>query len=268
MGLFGQGTSLRRRTPVTTLLVAGVTAMFLITIAQGGFTPEVLYDLGALRGDWVLDDGDWWRTVTVMFLHGSFLHFFFNTIFGLYVLSGALERIIGSLRFAILYFVTGLLASAAIVLTDIVTLMTEEQVAMTVGASGAIFGVLGALLYLTSHKPEWFTRADVSAIRALTLINVIQTFLAPNISIPGHIGGLVAGYLLAAVMGLHTIPFGGRKSEFEDPYQRSYIDPGKIDDKDAFEDFESDGYDPFASYDKDVYRDKERRGDDDDDWLA
>ncbi|MFW5893208.1 MAG: rhomboid family intramembrane serine protease [Bacillota bacterium] len=237
--------------PVSTLLIVGVTIYFFITIFSGGFNGQNLLELGALYEPLVIEDGQWYRLFTVMFLHGSVTHYIFNTLFGLYVIGGALERLIGPLKYLIVYFVSGILASFTIVASYF---LTGEPV-LTVGASGAIYGVLGAFLYLVVNHKEWFNPGDVQGIKALIFINVIFTFIVPNISVAGHIGGLIAGYAIATLMFINQgKDMRNRRKDFEDPFADPFEQKYRtLDDFDTFEygDEDEDDHDPFAKYDRD-----------------
>lgn len=125
--------------------------------------------------------GDWWRLVTGGFMHAGLLHLFMN-MFLLWLLAQELEPALGGWRFGLLYVVSLLGGSLGAV--------ALHPDAVTVGASGAIFGLMGALvvLQLRAHQNPWR-----SGIAGLVLLNVAFTFLVPGISIGGHLGGLVAG---------------------------------------------------------------------------
>jgi len=230
--------------PVNGVMAILVTLVFLITITGD---QQFYFNRFALHGYWVLEMGEWWRMITVMFLHGGIMHYAFNTFFGLYVIGSALERLIGPLRYFVVFFIGGLLASGAVVLWD---LMGDFEGPPTVGASGAIFAVLGMLLYITINRPQWLTPRDASTIKGFVFLNVVFTFLAPNISIPGHIGGLIAGYLIGLIMSPKKPHSPHGSSDFSDPYEYGYIDPGSLDDIDEVEDEDEDDEDPFARYDK------------------
>ncbi len=221
-----------RTSPVTFALIVMVTVMFIITTALYGFspTPQELLDIGGLHTFYVHYENEYWRFVTVMFLHSGFIHFLFNTLFGLYIISSALERMIGSLKFAIIYFVSGIGASLITYVWEFNFVNPPWPVG--VGASGAIFGVLGVLFFLTIYKASWFSPQDISSIRSIILINVVFTLLSPQISTTAHFGGLVSGFAIAAVLGLKRAHRGAKKG-FGDPY-----DPYQHE-----KDFESD--DPF-----------------------
>jgi membrane associated rhomboid family serine protease len=132
--------------------------------------------------------GEWWRLITAAFLHYGPFHLLLNML-ALWWFGSALERRIGSGRFIALYLVSGVAGSAGALLLDPTT--------PTVGASGAIFGILGAGLIM-----EQFQRDYVFGGSALGIIvlNLVFTFSIANISIGGHIGGLVGGAL--ATLGL------------------------------------------------------------------
>jgi membrane associated rhomboid family serine protease len=131
--------------------------------------------------------GDWWRLVTSTFLHGGPLHLILNMV-ALYWFGSLLERRIGSGRFLMLYLVSGLAGSAGALIAAPTT--------PTVGASGAIFGILGAGLVLEQQRDYVFGGSALGVI----VINLVLTFSIPNISIGGHIGGLIGG--AAATLGL------------------------------------------------------------------
>lgn len=239
-----QGVPLYKTNPVSFILIVLNTIMFFYTSFVGMNTIQEFYNLGALNGHWVIEGGQWWRVITVMFLHGGLLHFAFNTFFGLFVLGSALERILGPVKYALVYFGGGILASWAVVFWDVFT----DSYIPTVGASGAIFAVLGVLLFLTINRAHWFHPRDASSIKGLVLINVVFTFMSPNISIPGHLGGLAAGYILAMLFNFDTPHRSKRAQQFDDPFEKTYLDPGSLDDIDEVDVVDEDD-DPFSKYD-------------------
>jgi membrane associated rhomboid family serine protease len=169
---------------VTKTLIAVNVGIYLITAVQGAGINSpggTLFDKMFLYGPYVAQ-GDWWRLITAAFLHASLIHLGFNML-ALWWFGAPVEEYLGRMRFIGLYLVSGLAGSAgALVLTPH---------AVTVGASGAIFGILGAMLIL-----EWQTTGRLGG-NALTLIviNLALSFAIANISIGGHIGGLIGGLL-------------------------------------------------------------------------
>jgi membrane associated rhomboid family serine protease len=189
---------------VTKALIAANVLIYFVNLAQGASLTE---NSGELFFDWALigqaqvfpsgeligvAEGEWWRLITSAFLHGSIIHLGFNMLL-LYWIGGPIEEAIGRARFLILYLVSGLAGAAgALLLTD--------ANSITVGASGAIFGLLGAALVFERQGTHVLGGSALSII----VVNLVLTFAVPNISIGGHIGGLIGG----ALGGLALSRFG------------------------------------------------------------
>jgi membrane associated rhomboid family serine protease len=193
-----QGMALATGTaPITKALIAINAAIYLITAAQGGGLSN---PGGSLFGKWLLlgnkvtpqgiwgygdlaHDHQWWRLATSMFLHGSLIHIGFN-MYILWVIGASVEQHLGRSRYVGLYFVSGLAGAAGAVI--------QSPFTPVVGASGAIFGVLGAMLIL-----EWqITGRLAGQTMMLIVINLGLSFVIPNVSWGGHIGGLIGGILI------------------------------------------------------------------------
>jgi membrane associated rhomboid family serine protease len=176
--------------PATFALIGMNVLVYLITVVQGAGVNAPggeIFERGALVGIFVAD-GDWYRLVSAMFLHASILHLAFN-MFALWWLGSIVERALGTSRFLLVYFVSGLAGSAG-------ALLLSPPTAVTVGASGAIFGIMGALLIL-----EWQETGSLAG-PAMTLIvlNLALSLTIPNISIGGHLGGLIGGIAATFVL--------------------------------------------------------------------
>lgn len=141
--------------------------------------------LGSVEG---IAEGQWYRLVTAMFLHGSYIHILFNML-SLWWIGGPLEAALGRARYLALYFVSGLAGSALSYL-----LAAPNQPSL--GASGAIFGLFGATAVLMRRL-----RYDMRPVLALLVINLVFTFNPSfNIAWQAHIGGLVAGVAIGYAM--------------------------------------------------------------------
>ncbi len=179
------------RQPVATIsLIAINIAVFVLE--RGGNSNTYVFRHGALTGVGVAD-GQWWRVVTAAFLHANILHIAFN-MYALWLLGKPLERYIGSARFLVIYTVSGISGSAG-------ALLLTNAYVPTVGASGAIFGLMGALLVLERRGMPL-----VGPLLPILLINLVFTFGVAGISIGGHIGGLIGGIL--AALGLERFGRG------------------------------------------------------------
>jgi membrane associated rhomboid family serine protease len=146
--------------------------------------------LGSIRGSATLGvaHGQWWRIVTSGFLHENLLHILFN-MWVLYVLGTMLEPAIGRVRFAVVYFVALLTGSLGALL------VTPHG--LTVGASGAVFGLMGAAAVELRARRIPLMQSGVGGI---IVINLIISFSVPGISWGGHIGGLIGGALAAQML--------------------------------------------------------------------
>ena len=176
---------------VTKALIAINVAVWLAELGTGSGPMSLsgtVYEKGALFGPLVAH-GDWWRLVTAGFLHAGILHLGMNMLI-LWLIGSPLEEMLGRGRYVLLYFVSLLAGSAG-------ALLQALPLVNTVGASGAIFGLFGALLVL-----EYFATGQIVGGQAfgLIVINLIFSFTFSNISWGGHIGGLVGGILGTLVL--------------------------------------------------------------------
>jgi membrane associated rhomboid family serine protease len=176
---------------VTYTLIAINVVVFLAE--QGQFTLS-----GSTVGGRVVDEGviyraaiseghQYWRLLTNAFLHENLLHIFFN-MYLLYLVGNMLERAIGPVRFAAIYFASLFAASFGVLLWSN---------GISLGASGAVFGVMGATAVELRARGH---RLSETGIGALIVINLIFSFLVPDISIGAHLGGLIGGVLAGLAM--------------------------------------------------------------------
>jgi membrane associated rhomboid family serine protease len=133
-------------------------------------------------------EGEWYRIFTGGFLHAGLLHLGMNMLL-LYLLGTQLEPLLGRMRFLALYVACLVAGSFGVLLTAPTT--------ATVGASGAIFGLMGAAVVAQRMAPN---RVALGNIGALIVVNLIFTFAVPGIAIGAHVGGLVAGVLVGALV--------------------------------------------------------------------
>ena len=143
-----------------------------------------------------------WRFLTTAFLHANYMHLGFN-MWALWVLGGVLEPVLGRWRFTAIYLLSALGGSTAIYWLSWPG--TDSWITMTVGASGAVFGLFSTMFVVQRR----FGR-DTSGIVALLAINAVISFLGANISWQGHLGGLVVGGIVAAIYA--WAPRGKRQS--------------------------------------------------------
>jgi len=185
-----------RRTPATALLLAAIAAGFLLEIRAGGSTdPQALMALGANQAARVWN-GEWWRLVASMFLHDGLLHIAFNG-WALYQLGSLFELWLGSPRLLLTYLAAGVSGSLASVLWN--TYGGGDPLRPSVGASGAIFGLLGALIAFLLRRRSRLTPLAKSLLTQLLFwagVNVVMGISVRLIDNAAHMGGLAAGLLL------------------------------------------------------------------------
>jgi rhomboid protease GluP len=175
-------------------------ALFLVETVLGGsrslFTgpsSQKLFDLGALYPPAIALSHQYWRLITPMFLHAGLIHLAFNS-YALYLLGFMVEEALGKARFLAIYFIGGFLAS-------VTSFAFGPLGEVGVGASGAIFGLLGAwVAFNYRRRTSPMASANLRWALMLIVLNVILGFSIPGIDWRAHFGGLVAGAFLAAVL--------------------------------------------------------------------
>ena len=187
-----------RRAPVTMLLLTLIAAVFAYEVYLNAWNSnEMMVQMGAIVPG-LLGRGEYWRLITSMFLHGGWLHWFANS-WALYQLGTLYEVLFGSKRFALIYFASGIAAGIA-------SAMYNHGPA--VGASGAIFGILGAFIFSIWRSPQYrhqpWTKSLLSQLVFWIAVNLYIGYRLPFIDNVAHVGGLIAGLLLGFLP--HRIP--------------------------------------------------------------
>ncbi len=179
-----------RRPVVTWALLAANVIMWLLTTAAGGAgDSDVLLDFGAMFGP-LIASGEYWRLVTAMFLHAGIPHLAFNGL-GLIIFGPQVERAYGRVSFLTIYILSGISGSAASYLLN--------SISIGVGASGAIFGVVGALAAFLVTQRRVLGTVSQGTLYGLVLLlglNLAYGLVTPGIDNWAHLGGLAAGFAL------------------------------------------------------------------------
>jgi len=186
---------------LTTFVLIGINAaVWLAILATGGAGSRLLdrlallpdsatrqYPDGTIATVQGVADGAWWQLVTSLFTHVEALHIGFNML-ALYFLGPMLETVLGRSRFLAVYLVSGLAGSAAV-------MVLSDPHGQTLGASGCIFGLMGALAVVALK-----VRGQVQSVLMWIGLNLVFTFTVSGISWQGHMGGLVGGAVIGAAM--------------------------------------------------------------------
>ena len=179
----------QKKPTVTYALIAINCVMYLLST----FYNTGLFDILANNRE-LVKMGDYYRLFTCMFLHADILHIFFN-MYALYVLGPQVERYYGKSKYLLIYIVSGILGS----LFSAVFMSSNTY---SIGASGAIFGLLGSIIYFTYYYRATVQGFFRSPAVSVVLINLVLGFVIPNVDIFAHIGGLIGGLLLAMFIGI------------------------------------------------------------------
>lgn len=222
-----------KKHPVTFSLLVANFIMYLVVAISGGFDTITLVKTGALVPV-LVDQGQYWRLITSMFLHAGFIHFFFNSFF-LYYIGGSVENILGSLKYGLLYLVSGIGSSIA------VWLFSNPNVP-TIGASGALYGVMAGLFLMTFIRPNWFHPRTIRSIRFMVAINIFFTITSAigdlSISFPGHLGGFIIGLAISYLLIPKTPHQTKRYTQTARPsnhHGRTIIDADSVTDDDIYD---------------------------------
>nr|WP_225957613.1 rhomboid family intramembrane serine protease [Amycolatopsis lexingtonensis] len=192
---FGQrtvfGARLSQSVLVTQVILAVNVLVFLFTAFQAQSLNDndfsSLFQYGKLYGDATLGNGEWWRVFSSGFLHYGPIHVAVN-MFSLWMMGRSLEQVCGRGRYLALYFISMLGASAAVLLFD-------DPQKSTAGASGALFGLMGAYAVIVLKL-----RLNPTGLIITLALNAFITFGIPGISIYAHVGGLVTGALVTVAL--------------------------------------------------------------------
>ena len=170
--------------PIVTQTIIGIcVAVFGLEMVSG---TDFAYNFG-IAGAAIDPGGEYFRFITSMFLHADVIHIAFNMLI-LWQIGTALEMTLGSPRFALLCLVSGLGGGLA-------SITLNNPYTLSVGASGAIFGLLGAYVVYARHM-----RVNTSQVLVLIGINLVLGFVLPGIDWHAHLGGLVVGAAIAGIM--------------------------------------------------------------------
>lgn len=184
----------KKKIIVTYVIMALCILMYLVSIIMSkNLNPNAisLVLLGALNKG-LVRTGEIYRIITYAFLHGSLIHILTN-MYSLFVIGPQIESKFGKLKYILIYLISAIGgALLSIGFSDTIS----------IGASGAIFGLLGALLYFGVNFRLYLKTSLTSRILPVIILNLLIGFMVPGIDNWGHIGGLVAGYLSAMAIGL------------------------------------------------------------------
>lgn len=187
---------LRSRTFCNLLMVAANIVVFLILELMGS-TEDVgfMAEYGACYSPWVVDYGEYYRLFTCMFLHYGIEHLF-NNMLVLIFLGDALERSVGKLRYLIIYLGGGVLANVISCALD----YRSGEYAVSAGASGAVFAVVGALVYIAIVNRGRIAHFTMRRLILMAMLSLFEGFTSVGVDNAAHMGGFVLGLVFAVLL--------------------------------------------------------------------
>lgn len=178
----------RKQFPVITIILGVQLFLFAVMTLSGGTTNhEVLIRFGA-KVNALINEGEWWRFITPIFIHIGLMHLLFNS-FALYIFGPTAEWLFGRFRFVLFYILTGVGGNVASYLFN--------PFSISAGASGAIYGLFGMYVYLYLRARRFVDPDTGKGILVLVAINLVVS-LGQGIDLAAHLGGLVSGFLLTS----------------------------------------------------------------------
>ncbi len=187
-----KSSTLKNQITVTNILIGICVAIYFLTEIAGDTENTVDMVRYGAKFNPLIIAGDWWRFITPVFLHFGIIHLAMN-MFSLYVLGPSVETLFGKLRFFFIYMSAGIIGvMASFAFVD----------GVSAGASGAIFGLLGALLYYAWLEKDASYHVDVKQIMVIVAINLVYGFSVSSIDNAGHLGGFLGGFLAAMIVSI------------------------------------------------------------------
>ena len=167
---------------------------FYLELHRGALNnPLELHRMGALDLNEVINDGEFWRLFTALFLHDNFAHIGFN-LFALYILGPPFEKIIGFIRFLACYLISGLGSTAGVALLTLLKILRPAEL---VGASGCIMGIVGAWAgFLLRHRHVWEAKQRLLNLLLIIAIQIVFDIFTPEVSTSAHLCGLITGFVI------------------------------------------------------------------------
>ena len=175
---------------ITYVLITINVLLYLIPILMGNY--DYIINKYCVHGP-SIRIGEYYRLITGIFLHGSLIHLFFNA-YALYVIGSQIENYFGRIKYLIIYLVSGLMGA-------LFSMIFGGNVA-SIGASGAIFGLMGALLYFGYHYRVYLGNVLKTQLIPLIIFNLFLGFILNGVDNFAHIGGLIGGLLITKALGV------------------------------------------------------------------
>lgn len=186
-----------KKVPLMTLILIAVNVLVFIFIEFQGssYDSDFMISMGAVYDPLILENHEYYRLITHFFLHFGFDHLF-NNMISLLILGYSLEQVMGRVRFVSIYFLSGILAGIASIVYNVYV----GQETVSCGASGAIYGLMGALLVMLIVGSRGKFSTEVPRYLLYIAISIYSGIQDSNIDNAAHIGGFAAGVVICLIM--------------------------------------------------------------------
>ena len=184
-----------KKEPITVLFILLNILIFLVVDFTGGSENTAhMIECGAAYPPLILENGEIYRLFTCMFLHFGIEHLL-NNMLVLFVLGSRLEQAIGKIKFLLIYLIGGVLGNVISLLIELRT----QDFAVSAGASGAVFAVMGAMIYIVIRNKGWLGDLSMRQILVMAAFSLYFGFASTGVDNTAHVGGMVSGVFLAVI---------------------------------------------------------------------
>ena len=184
-----------RKEPATMALIL-INVLVFIAVEFTGTSQDAWHVLeyGAAYTPYIIQNGEVYRLFTSMFLHFGIEHLL-NNMLVLFVLGSRLEQAIGKIKFLLIYLIGGVLGNVISLLIELRT----QDFAVSAGASGAVFAVMGAMIYIVIRNKGWLGDLSMRQILVMAAFSLYFGFASTGVDNTAHVGGMVSGFFLAVI---------------------------------------------------------------------
>ena len=185
-----------RKEPVTVALIL-INVLVFIAVELTGTSQNAWHvlDYGAAYTPYIVQNGEVYRLFTSMFLHFGIEHLV-NNMLVLFVLGSRLEQVIGKLRFLFIYLAGGIAGN----IFSLILELRNQDFSVSAGASGAVFAVMGAMIYVVIRNKGWLGDLSMRQILVMAAFSLFFGFTSSGVDNAAHIGGMIAGFVLAVLI--------------------------------------------------------------------
>lgn len=184
-----------RKEPVTVALIL-INVLIFIAVELTGTSQDAWHVLnyGAVYTPYIVEKGEVYRLFTSMFLHFGIEHLV-NNMLVLFVLGSRLEQVIGKIRFVLIYLLGGIAGN----ILSLVLELRSQEFSVSAGASGAVFAVMGAMIYVVIRNKGWLGDLSMKQVLVMAAFSLYFGFTSSGVDNAAHVGGMIAGFVIAVL---------------------------------------------------------------------